>query len=86
MERKGVPLVIAEHRPGRSRLEHVAHQTEGLADLRSAVEEVPDEDRRALRMPPDAGAPRVAHPAQQLLELGRVAVDVADEVVHAGAL
>ena len=84
VEGEGVPLVVAEHGERRAGLEHGAHQAQRGANLGAAIEEVTDEDRRALRVPPGASVLPVTHAAQQLLELGSMAVDVADEVEHQG--
>jgi hypothetical protein len=63
------------------RLDRVHDDAQHVGHARSAVDEIAEEDEPPpLRMPPDAVARRVAEGAEQLLQLLRAAVHVADDV------
>ena len=83
-EGKGVVLVVAHHGEGRAAVHHAAHQLQCFPDGRAPVNKVPHEYH--LPAPGVAvhalGIGGVLKLLQQLPQLRRVAVDVADEVVH----
>jgi hypothetical protein len=80
MEAERVQLVVAEQGKRRSRFDHPAHDLQGLADPRPAVDQVADEERSAtLRMDERTLMAGEAQEAQQS-EHSCMTVDIADQV------
>lgn len=86
-------LVVARHTQRMPGSHHAHHQTQHSGAVRPAVDEVADEDcRTALGMhgvhgPAECVAHQlIAQPAEQGLQLGTAAVDVADDVERAGQM
>lgn len=76
-------LVVAGHADRGAGLDHVHHQAQHAGGVGAAVDQVADEHgRAALRV----REPLPAEPAQQRLQFGAAAVDVADDVEGAGQL
>jgi hypothetical protein len=82
MEGEGVEFVVAHHGQGRAGIDHTADDRESLSDGGPAVDEVTEKDRLPPWMAVDAVAAGVAEHLEQSHEGARVAVNVADEVVH----
>jgi hypothetical protein len=76
-----VELVVAHHGERRAAVDHRAHDADHGALLRTAVDEVPEEDRAPGRVTPHAVLRRVAEHLQEGLQRAGVAVDVPDDVV-----
>ena len=72
--------MVAHHRERGFGVHHATSHIDRPDLRRPAIDEVADEDRGPLRMPPRAGPLAIAHEAQQRFELVRMAVDVADDI------
>jgi hypothetical protein len=82
----GVPLVVAHDGHGLTGVHHAADEMEGLADLRTAVDVVAEEDDLASpRVAVGAVVGFVAKMAEQGDNLVVVTVDVPDEVEGVGS-
>ena len=73
--------MIAHHRERGAGVHHSAGDVDGADLCRTAIHEIANEDYLALLMPPGAGPVTIAERAEQCLELVRLPVDVADDVV-----
>ena len=74
--------MVAHDRQRFAGFDHGTHDAHHLQLLGPAVDVVAQEQRLAGRVPPHAPGFRVAQPVQQPLQGFRVAVDVANDVVH----
>jgi hypothetical protein len=84
MECQGIEFMVAHDGLGCAGLHHRPDDLQRLANLGSTVDEVAEEDRLAVGVPIDALLAGVPELLEQPFEGGSVAVDVTDEVVHAG--
>ena len=76
-----VEFVISHHCASRPRIYHRARDLQRAADLRSAVNEVANEDKLPGRMSVDSIALLVSQPSEQPLKLGGVAVNISNDIV-----
>jgi hypothetical protein len=61
--------------------DHTRSDPKRLSLLWATVDEIADEDHLSLRMTIEPMVSDIVHPAQQPVQLGRLAMDVADDVV-----
>src|ERR1700676_1488348 len=78
--RDGVKLMIAQNALRRTRFNHRSNQVNGLHLLGSAIDEIADEDRGAVRMTPSAGGFGIAELQKECDQFIELAVDIADDV------
>lgn len=77
----GVEFVVAHDGQRGSRFDHATHQADGTHLIGATVDEIADEDRLAVGMPPAPGIIAVAHSVQQRLQLVSLSVYVTNDVM-----
>ena len=78
----GVELVVPHHGQGVASVHHGANDLQGLTDLRSAIDEVPEKHDLPVCSLVCSVASGIAQLTKDLLQFRGVAVDVTDQVVH----
>lgn len=78
----GIEFMIAHHGPGRSGIDHAAHDGNGAQLLWAAVDEVAHENGPAPGMAPSIHGFLITELSQQGFQLARLPVNVANDVIR----